>query len=65
MIAHALENEKYQLDFAANGKEGLRKAKINNPDLVITDVMMPDIDGYEVTRLLRRESQFAHIPFWY
>jgi pilus assembly protein CpaE len=62
MIAHALENEKYQLDFAANGKEGLRKAKINNPDLVITDVMMPDIDGYEVTRLLRRESQFAHIP---
>jgi pilus assembly protein CpaE len=62
MIAHALENEKYQLDFAANGNEGLRKAKTNKPDLVITDVMMPDIDGYEVTRLLRRESQFAHIP---
>jgi pilus assembly protein CpaE len=62
MIAHALEKEKYQLDFASNGNEGLRKAKTNKPDLVITDVMMPDIDGYEVTRLLRRESQFAHIP---
>ena len=62
MIAHALEAEKYQLDFALSGNEGLQKAKINKPDLIITDVMMPDIDGYEVTRLLRREPQFAHIP---
>ena len=62
MIAHALEAGKYQLEFASNGKDGLEKAKIFKPDLVITDVMMPDIDGYEVTRLLRRESQFAHIP---
>jgi pilus assembly protein CpaE len=62
MIFHALEAEKYQLDFASNGTEGLQKAKILKPDLIITDVMMPDIDGYEVTRLLRREPQFAHIP---
>ena len=62
MIAHALEAEKYQLDFASSGNEGLQKAKIHKPDLIITDVMMPDIDGYEVTRLLRREPQFAHIP---
>jgi len=62
MIAHALEAEKYQLDFASNGTEGLQKARTIKPDLIITDVMMPDIDGYEVTRLLRREPQFAHIP---
>jgi len=62
MIAHALEAGKYQLEFASNGKDGLEKAKAFKPDLVITDVMMPDIDGYEVTRLLRREPQFAHIP---
>ena len=62
MIAHALEKEKYQFDFALSGNEGLQKAKINKPDLIITDVMMPDIDGYEVTRLLRRDPQFAHIP---
>ena len=62
MIAHALEAEKYQLDFASSGNEGLQKAKIHKPDLIITDVMMPDINGYEVTRLLRREPQFAHIP---
>ena len=62
MIAHALEAKKYQLDFASSGTEGLTKAKAHRPDLIITDVIMPDIDGYEVTRLLRREPQFAHIP---
>jgi pilus assembly protein CpaE len=62
MIAHALEAGNYQLDFASNGAEGLKKAKTNQPDLIITDVMMPEMDGYEVTRLLRREPQFAHIP---
>jgi pilus assembly protein CpaE len=62
MIRHALEADKYQLDFASSGNEGVQKAKIHKPDLVITDVMMPDIDGYELTRLLRRDPQFAHIP---
>jgi pilus assembly protein CpaE len=62
MIARALEAEKFQLDFALNGKEGLQKAKATNPDLIITDVMMPDINGYELTKLLRREPQFAHTP---
>jgi len=62
MITHALEANKYQFDFASSGTEGLQKAKSHKPDLVITDVMMPDIDGYELTRLLRREPQFAHIP---
>jgi pilus assembly protein CpaE len=62
MIEHALETLKYQLDFASNGKEGLEKAQSLHPDLIITDVMMPDMDGYEVTRLLRRAPQFAHLP---
>jgi pilus assembly protein CpaE len=62
MIARALEAEKYQIDVASNGKEGLEKAKATHPDLIITDVMMPDINGYELTKLLRREPQFAHTP---
>ena len=62
MISRALEAEKYQLEFASSGTEGLQKAKISKPDLIITDVMMPDLNGYEVTKLLRREPQFAHIP---
>jgi pilus assembly protein CpaE len=62
MVASALEQEKYQLDFAHNGTEGLQKAKLTHPDLIITDVIMPDMNGYEVTRLLRRDPQFARLP---
>ena len=62
MIASALEKEKYHLDFALTGSDGLQNAKINRPDLIITDVIMPDMNGYEVTKLLRRDPSFAHIP---
>jgi pilus assembly protein CpaE len=62
LIARALEAEKFQIDGASNGKEGFQKAKATSPDLIITDVMMPDINGYELTKLLRREPQFAHTP---
>lgn len=62
MIARALEAEKFQIEFASCGKEGLQKAKTSRPDLIITDVMMPDITGYELTKLLRCEPQFAHTP---
>ena len=62
MISHALEKEKHQLDFASTGTEGVKKAKTTRPDLIITDVIMPDINGYEVTRLLRRDPLFAQIP---
>ena len=62
MVASALEHENYQLDFALSANEGLQKAQVTRPDLIITDVMMPDMNGYEVTRLLRRDPQFARIP---
>jgi pilus assembly protein CpaE len=62
MVASALEKEKYQLDFALTGMEGIQKAKVSRPDLIITDVVMPDINGYEVTKLLRRDPSFARIP---
>jgi len=62
MVASALEKEKYQLDFALTGSEGLQKAKTTHPDLIITDVVMPDMSGYEVAKLLRRDPQFANLP---
>jgi pilus assembly protein CpaE len=62
LVAHALESLHYELYFSANGMDGVAKARSLEPDLIITDVMMPDINGYEVTRILRRESQFAATP---
>jgi len=62
LVARALESLHYELHFAANGMDGVSTARNLEPDLIITDVMMPDINGYEVTRILRRESRFATTP---
>lgn len=62
LVARALEPLGAQLEFASNGNEGVARARTFLPDAVITDVMMPDISGYELTRILRRESRFADIP---
>ncbi|MDD4921399.1 MAG: hybrid sensor histidine kinase/response regulator [Bacteroidales bacterium] len=48
-----LSNEKFQIATAMGGKEALEKVQQDLPDLILLDVMMPDIDGFEVTRQLR------------
>jgi pilus assembly protein CpaE len=62
LVAHALESLHSELYFSGDGKDGVTKARNLRPDLIITDVMMPDINGYEVTRILRREPEFAATP---
>lgn len=52
----------FMVDWAENGKQGLQKAIETNPDLIICDVMMPEMDGFEVTRQLKHEFQTCHIP---
>jgi len=58
----ALGAEGYDVQFAHTGKEALDKIPMENPDLVILDVMMPDLDGYEVCRRLREMPEFALTP---
>ena len=56
----------HRLVEAADGAEGLAAARAERPDLVITDILMPTMDGYEFVRRLRADPAFAHIPivFW-
>ena len=62
MIARALEPLDCQISTAEDGTQGLAMARNLKPDVIITDVVMPDITGYEVTRILRRDPDFAHVP---
>jgi signal transduction histidine kinase/DNA-binding response OmpR family regulator/ligand-binding sensor domain-containing protein len=55
-------SEKYSVIVANDGKEGLEKALAHQPDLVITDVMMPEMSGTELCRRLKKEIQTSHIP---
>lgn len=57
-----LEKEGYEVLTAVDGLEGLRKAKEDNPDLLILDVMLPGIDGFEICHSLRAEPQTAQLP---
>lgn len=62
MVSNALVSCGFDLIFAENGEQGLEMAKTNHPNGIITDVKMGDMDGFELTRLLRREVEFAKIP---
>ncbi len=62
MVEHALQSTDYELSFADDGVQGLAQATVLIPDLIICDVMMPGMDGYEVIRRLRRDARFARLP---
>lgn len=52
----------YKIIEAQNGEEGILKAQENIPDLIITDVMMPKIDGYKFSKKIRSDEKTSHIP---
>lgn len=57
-----LETGPYQIEEAFGGEEGLAKVDEVKPDLIILDVMMPDIDGYRVCKMLKENSRWKSIP---
>ncbi|MEP7137232.1 MAG: response regulator [Chloroflexota bacterium] len=62
VIESILENQGYELDFAANGREALKKAGILKPDLILLDIMLPEMDGMEVCERLRKDNDLAEVP---
>jgi DNA-binding response OmpR family regulator len=61
-IKFNLELEKIECIEAYDGEEALLKAKKENPDLILLDVMLPKIHGYKIARLLKFDESYKHIP---
>ena len=57
-----LEREGYRVLTAPNGEEGLILAKVETPDVILLDVIMPKMDGYETLRRLRGDQDMQEIP---
>jgi EAL domain-containing protein (putative c-di-GMP-specific phosphodiesterase class I)/CheY-like chemotaxis protein len=62
-LLQLLESQTYRVIVAQNGRVGVQMALSESPDLILCDVQMPELDGYEVLRTLRQNSQAATIPF--
>ncbi len=62
VLVELLTRKGYQVLTAESGEEGIEKAKSEQPDLVLMDVVMPGLNGYQATRTLTRDDATKHIP---
>ena len=61
-LKFVLEAEEYECYTAFNGEDGLKTAKEIIPDLIILDIIMPKMNGYKISRLLKFDSKYKDIP---
>ena len=62
MLGRRLSRRDYEVIFAFDGQEGLDKMKSENPDLVLMDMGLPVLDGWEATTKAKEDSEISHIP---
>ncbi|HLF02910.1 MAG TPA: response regulator [Anaerolineales bacterium] len=62
LVQRALESRGYKFVWAPNGSTGLSKVESEKPDLILLDINLPDIDGYEIARRLRASEAMRKIP---
>ena len=62
LVTFILESNGYEVIPACIGSEGIEKAKAEKPDLIVLDVMMPEMDGFEVAKILNADPATKDIP---
>lgn len=61
-IIHQMLNADYQIFMATSGAQAITLCQNNPPDLILLDVVMPELDGFATCRLLKQQPELAHIP---
>jgi len=64
IFTHLLQKEGYQVTLAKNGDEGFEKIAQSRPDLILLDVMLPGINGFEVCRRIKNDLSLQSIPIF-
>ncbi len=62
LIRKTLKEADYDLEYARSGSEGLAKIPAFEPEVLIVDLKLPEMDGFEILERLRQDSKFGHIP---
>lgn len=62
MLSRRLERRGYTILMAVDGQNGVEAARREKPDLILMDMSLPVIDGWEATRVLKADAETAHIP---
>jgi phosphoserine phosphatase RsbU/P len=62
VLGNSLQNANYRISFATSGQQAIEMALKNDIDLILLDIMMPGMDGFEVCRQLKQEDRTDHIP---
>lgn len=62
LVAFNLREAGYEVVTGADGNEALKKAREHVPDLIVLDLMLPEVDGLEVCKILRRDPAVSHVP---
>ena len=62
ILVFRLEENDYRVLTAVTGREALERAKADPPDVVVMDLLIPDLDGYQACRLFRKDSQLQSVP---
>ena len=62
LLKYNLAKEGYSVEFAFNGFDGIKVAEVFKPDIIILDLMLPDINGYEVCKRMKQDSRLSAVP---
>lgn len=62
MLSRRLSRKGYRVVIAEDGQQGIDQTRIEHPDLILMDLSLPVLDGWEATRLLKQSAETKHIP---